>query len=339
LKTSLFVGACSGECATSQAPWSPSFTSGFANFSTDGPKMKAYPQAPGQRFEYEFDLQSISTAITDAAPDKAWQQSPPFALHAQINSLVERIEEPVLRAVMLRVFYDLARLIEYLRIIDAEAGVDIAPEAALKVLELFHEESRDMIAFINNRALRAVDTEKLFETFDGAIFAIGHELTRVFKEELSELNDTDDTETIRGKLNRARGLLCNCLQQSFVTIAQVFNPFIDSSTLFNDVQVRHEQSLILFHDLSRLIELCQAASEHCDIESAMLLIEKLEQFRGSSMHFLMYRDWKEYEREVDIVMSAATIEGRVKVLGRFTCYLETLLGHVKMRGCLASPGQ
>jgi hypothetical protein len=298
--------------------------------------MSALPPSTVSPFEQEVDLRSFSAAVVNAPDGTAWHQSATFALHAQVNSIVERIERPFQRTIMLRIFTDLARMIEYLRIIDYESGNYVPSEEALSVLNQINEEADRLVVFLNTRALAIVDTEQLFEVFDGAVFAIEHELRRVFKEELDGLHFENDENLVRGKLTHSRGLLNNCFQQSFITLAQVFNPFIDGSTLFNDLQVRQQQSIILYHDLLRLITLSRGAESNCSIEWTMILLEKLEQFRGSSMHYLMYRDWQDYEREVSVIMEARTIEERAQVLGRFACYLETLLSHVRMRVCLTN---
>jgi hypothetical protein len=290
------------------------------------------PQPSSLLLEEEIDLRSFSFVVSESAAK--WDQTGPLAVQSQIQTISERIENPVLRALMLRVFYDLARLIEYLRIIDTEAGSYLTTENVIAVLNLVRSESTDLFSFISTRLIASVESEKLFDTLDGAYFAVQHELHRAYAEELADIDTTDNQDILRAKLGRARRLLSNCFQQSFITIGQVFNPFFDGAGLFNELQVRQRQSLTLLYDLTKLIELSTAVETGCDIESTMMLMEKLEQFRGSSMQYLMYRDWSDYECEVEKIMDCKTIEARAKQIHGFTCYLETLRSHVRMRTCL-----
>ncbi|HYE64953.1 MAG TPA: hypothetical protein VD966_05190, partial [Pyrinomonadaceae bacterium] len=56
--------------------------------------------------------------------------------------------------------------------------------------------------------------------------------------------------------------------------------------------------------------------------------------RHGSMHYLMYRDWEEFERFVVEVMDTRSAGELAPVLHRFARYLETLLGQVRMRAVL-----
>src|SRR3954452_22818116 len=85
-------------------------------------------------FEQQVDLKSFSSALNEASAGIQWHSSAPVALHAQIHSIAERIENLALRAVILKVFYDLARLIEYLRMIDTESGAWVNPVDAARIL-------------------------------------------------------------------------------------------------------------------------------------------------------------------------------------------------------------
>jgi hypothetical protein len=50
----------------------------------------------------------------------------------------------------------------------------------------------------------------------------------------------------------------------------------------------------------------------------------------------MYRDWEEYERFVKQVTAARRILEIGPALEGLTCYLETLLGQVRLRSVLAN---
>jgi hypothetical protein len=58
------------------------------------------------------------------------------------------------------------------------------------------------------------------------------------------------------------------------------------------------------------------------------------------MQFLMYKDWDEYERFTEeLVLSIGNSQKLAPVLHSFRCYLETLVGQVKLRAVLTTDSQ
>ena len=109
-----------------------------------------------------------------------------------------------------------------------------------------------------------------------------------------------------------------------------------SSKLFNDVELRLLQSLILCKDLSSLMRFVRLAQAKCDPDVLRSVTARILEFRDGSMQYLMYKDWRGYESLALEVITA--IENNLDpkpLLHRFICYLEVLYGHVKMRAVLA----
>jgi hypothetical protein len=53
------------------------------------------------------------------------------------------------------------------------------------------------------------------------------------------------------------------------------------------------------------------------------------------MQYLMYRDWRGYERLALALITSIESNGDSKdLMNQFGCYLEVLYGHVKMRAVL-----
>jgi len=58
-------------------------------------------------------------------------------------------------------------------------------------------------------------------------------------------------------------------------------------------------------------------------------------FRGETMQFLMYKDWQEFEAISEKLLQAVPeSNGAGSQVHSFICYLETLLGQVKLRSVL-----
>jgi hypothetical protein len=259
-------------------------------------------------------------------------------LHEQLTALLEDIDEQMLRALMLRIFSDLTRLLEYLRMAETALERERAPLENISFFTFVHEEARALQIFIENRALRSQECRRAHLTgaLDGVSFALRHELRRVYEQELCLLSASEPERITRGRLTHARGLLVNCFQQSLIILAQAFDPSLTGTQLFNDLPTRVEQSLVLRRDLWTLVQLARRAEADAALESTIAFIQYLETFRHGSMHFLMYKDWQVYERFVDEVMATGSIAEIAPVLNRFACYLETLFGQVRMRAVLAN---
>jgi hypothetical protein len=298
-------------------------------------------QQLNQAAHTEVAAQPLFPARAGAASSSAHDVvTPPLRaiLKAQLNMLLEDVDDQRLRALMMRIFNDLARLLDYLRI--AEAALEQEEGVAHENLAFFtpiNEEALTLRDFIEQHALGAeCINEELRDTLDGISFALKHELRMVFEQELAGINANESNETVRGHITHARGLLSNCFQQSLITLAQVFDPNITGVQLFNDLPARVEQSIALRRDLWTLVQLARRAEEVGDLETIIAFIQYLEPFRHGSMHFLMYRDWQVYERFVDEVMATGSVAELAPILDRFACYLETLFGQVRMRAVLAN---
>jgi hypothetical protein len=169
---------------------------------------------------------------------------------------------------------------------------------------------------------------------DGIRFVIGHELTKVFRQEFPGLTDESRPYT-RADLSRAWGLLHNCLQQTAITLAQAFKPGVTGEQLFEDYRSKVENSFTLYRELHALLQKVSAAEGSSGILLKHSLVRHLEHFREETMHFLMYKDWGQFGRYVDDVKRAfEEMEEFESVLHEFSQYLRTLIHHVGMREAL-----
>lgn len=257
-------------------------------------------------------------------------------LSEPLTALVERLEPAALSETMRRLFTELARLLDYLRLIEKKVQQDHLLASTYSVFTNVHKEALAFIEHIDADLLHLEGAnEELLTTLDGISYAIGHEIGRVYGFELVGINDPN-SPPLRGKLERAHGMLRNCFQQSTISLAQVFNPVFDGEELFNDFHSRREEALILYRDLWSLVQLSRRADKDCDQFSVALLLAHLKRFRDGSMCFLMYKDWEEYERFVKKVTGARRILEIGPALEGLACYLETLLGQVRLRSVLAN---
>jgi hypothetical protein len=256
----------------------------------------------------------------------------------QIGRVVRGIESPIVKEIICVVFDDLLRLLECLDVIEVHLRRVESAEQTFEVFQLIHDDARTLVDFIQADALRRdVMPEELFDTLDGIAFAVNHDLQRVFETNPNAPTAENKTHAIIGKLYRGHDILTNCLQQSTITLAMVFDPELEGSKLFNNSDMRFRQSLQLCEDLSQLVQLVEASEENPGMKIPDILAHTIQRFRNESMELLMYSDWPQFEsfceRFDDMQGKAHELKN---VLHQFRCYLETLLGQVRMRAVLAN---
>lgn len=254
-----------------------------------------------------------------------------------LRALLKRLAPGPLGEPMRRIFCDLIRLLGYTRQVEAALGDDAAFARTARAFPPVHMEARALLDFIEAQAARLREhDEVLFDALDGTSYALRHELRRVFEGELVGLSTHEDAAAMRAQVAHANGLLRNCFQQTVVALAQVFDPTLDGAAIFDDYQARFEESILLCRDLLKLIRLMRRAEQDGSRPAIIALVVNLQHFRRGSMRYLMYKDWSEYERLVKRVLATTSVGELIPVLHQFACYLETLLGHVKMRAVLVN---
>ena len=256
----------------------------------------------------------------------------------QIDRVVREIESPEVRKIVDAVFKDLLRLLECLALIESHLRQVDAAEETFALFQIIHDEARVLVDYIREDGLNcAAMNEDLVDTLDGITFAVNHDLQRVFESEQRGATPPQNSHVVVGKLYRAHDLLTNCLQQSTITLAMIFDPELEGSRLFNNSDMRYRQSLQLCEDLAALSQLLDTCGNTLDECSLMNLSAGIGKFRNESLECLMYSDWPQFESFCERINVAGTSWLDLDpVLHQFRCYVETLLGQVRMRAVLAN---
>ena len=255
----------------------------------------------------------------------------------EISCVVRDIESPVVKETIGVVFDDLLRLLECLDLIEVHLRKVESAQQTVELFQLIHDDARALFDFIQAEGLRRdLMTEELFDTLDGIAFALNHDLQRVFENSPNVSTSENKTHAIIGRLYRGHDILTNCLQQSTITLAMVFNPELEGTKLFNNSDMRFRQSLQLCEELAQLIRFVEASEEDPNEAIFASLAHGIQRFRNESMELLMYSDWPQFEsfcERFDTQSDAQQLSG---LFHQFRCYLETLLGQVRMRAVLAN---
>ena len=270
-------------------------------------------------------------------PQTDYQREVQANLQNAIDQVIRSIDNPQLRGITQTILSEMLRFFDWLdRIENNLHKLDTLLES-LSLLEVVEFEARSLLDFIETRAIKAVSvSDRLHEVLDGITYGITHDLRRIFERELVRGVTEHSIPIVYGKILHAHGLLTNCFQQSIITLLQVFNPKLDATSLFNDIEARLKQSLVLCKDLSSLMRFVRLSQANSDADVLRTVVDRILEFRDGSMHYLMYKDWRGYESLALEVITA--IENNLDpkpLLHRFLCFLEILYGHVKMRAVLA----
>jgi hypothetical protein len=261
---------------------------------------------------------------------------PRTACGYHVDHLVKKISSLAVREIVGTVFEDLLRLLECLSLIERHLRQADEASETFALFQIIHDEARALLKFISDEALTCeAVSEEVSETLDGIMFAINHDLHRVFENRQRGVDAS--AQVVVGELFRAHDLLTNCLQQSTISLAITFDGKLDGTKLFENSDMRYRQSIQLCDDISMLLDLvdaCGGSRKGCAFAH---LKARIELFRNESLECLMYSDWPQFEGFCERISSAkiSTLELKA-VLHQFRCYLETLLGQVRMRAVLTN---
>lgn len=271
--------------------------------------------------------------LSNACAEDAY--GPYASLPQPLAALALRLRQDARGDALRKIFRDLTKLLDGAARADEALLEDRPPEEALDVLASMREEGWRLAEFI--RALTedggGLDA-KLRDALDGATYALRHELRRVFDDELSEIETLANPSNVKVQLAHATDLLRSCFQQTTVTLAQVFDPSLDGSRIFNNNRDRFEQSLALAKELWVLAQRARRALREHDCESIVAFVEGVSRFRRNSMHLLMYKDWHDFESHVARVLATRSTEELLPVLAGFERRLAALLEQVRRRAVL-----
>jgi predicted exporter len=271
-----------------------------------------------------------SSHLVQTTPDERQTQTP--NLQSQITRVINSISDRGLRVSVERILGDLVFMLDWLSLIGEDCSTRDEVEKALWMVEAAAVDAHSLVSFIEDNAMQLEGLDDAIrEAFDSSAYAISLELKQIFGSESTPSTLDIRSKAIKAALVHAQGVLKNCFQHCLIELMQVFDQNSSCSQLYSDLWIRRERSMLLCRELAALIEVVAVS----DLNSAQHIIRKLVSFRENGMHWLMYRDWDDYESLSGQVIEALNKKERcVDLLHRLACYLETLLAQVKTRAVL-----
>ena len=254
-----------------------------------------------------------------------------------LNLLESKPLAPATKADLKLVLPHFGKILKWLNVIEEMLRRDEPLKSSLLIFARLYEQIQELMIFVNNRLLRFSDEEdELFGLLDGAAYTASIELRKVYQHELAGLIEIRQTPLIYAKIETAYSLLNDSFQQTLVTFAQLIEPKIEPTKLFPKFKSKLQQSEILRRNLWQSFQTVQKTEKNPDAVNLKILHDQLNDFTGTTLHFLFYKDMETVERFIEEVLITSDTKDLVPILHRFGAYLETLFGQINMRAVLAN---
>lgn len=250
-------------------------------------------------------------------------------LQSKLLKVIGGVQPTQLKEMMLRIFNDFVRIIGYLSLVETKLQSSFTRDEIVQLFWTVEGEALYIIQYIQDQLPNIQKNTSLATVLDSIMFAIDHELARIFELELARL-DTDNEE-LRNRLMDAHELLLNCFQQCIIILARVFDPTLAVHTLFNDLEDRIHKSQILQEDLSNILFLARHVELDRSEFALTLFKDRLFDFHFGSRRYLQQQDWRMFDDFLNMYERLETDDEFKQFLGRFVCYIELLLDHVQKR--------
>jgi hypothetical protein len=252
-----------------------------------------------------------------------------------IAATIRRVEEPLARKQIAKVFLEIFRLLHYLTFADPSRIEEGNLKNTILVFSLTTSEARFLLAFIEKRLMRNLDpANRFYQVCDSLVYCLPLELKKVINTELLDISVARQTDNVRARVENSHGILRDCFQQAIVQLAQALEEELDGSDIFPDFMTKLDQSVRLRDSLALLVSAVREFRSAKDELTARKMKEGISRFYDEQMKYLMYRDWAGFELFFIEILKCASLTGLQQIAHRFDTFLMTLLREVMKRGIL-----
>jgi hypothetical protein len=256
---------------------------------------------------------------------------------SEIAGLIRAVEDPNERNPVARVFLELFRMLKYLEFADPDGLPDDRVKTAACVFSLVISEARQVIAYIEKRALNALPHgSPVRDACDSIAYCMPIDINKVVRVELADLSSAQSSENVRARIENAHGILKDCFQQSVVQLAGALDAGLTGVGVFTDFVTKKERSLALKKALENLLRVVRDFYARGDEVTAVALRENTAKFYDRQLRHLMYRDWSAFEQFFVEILKCNSLAALKPITHRYETFLQTLLREVEKRAVLQS---
>ena len=254
---------------------------------------------------------------------------------SEIAGLIRALEDPNERNPVARVFLELFRMLKYLEFADPDGLPDERVKTAACVFSLVISEARQLVTYIEKRALVALPHgSAVRDSCDSIAYCMPIDINKVVRVELADLSSAQSSENVRARIENAHGILKDCFQQSVVQLAASLDKGLTGVGVFNDFVTKKERSLALKKALETLLRSVRDFYARGDEVTAVALREGTAKFYDRQLRHLMYRDWSAFEQFFVEILKCNSLAALKPITHRYETFLQTLLREVEKRAVL-----
>jgi hypothetical protein len=253
----------------------------------------------------------------------------------RLRSVLAAIPEESLRQSGAVILLYLFRFLLYLDLIERDLKLKQSVRHSLVIFALLHQEMERLSEFVKSRLLKGRGAgHSLWNAAELMLYSLRVDSVRAQERELIFLSQETEPPRIYTKVESGQGLLRNCFENCVVTIVQAIDKDFDGRLIFPQLVDRFQEAQKLRQDLWDLRQYMKDVLDKRVEFNLDTMMNRVTEFRESSLPFLMYRDWEEFQRFSDSTITASNpIELRI-LLRKFVGFLETLVQEVSKRGIL-----
>jgi hypothetical protein len=228
-------------------------------------------------------------------------------------------------------------LFKGLRYVDA--AQKLLPKAALRrrtiVLFTLTRSLMDRVLEYVRQRLKADRTaSERVDALDRLIAATEMELRKVMEGELVDVVRLRDPRSVQERLENAAGTLRDLFEQNILALAEAYGTGIDARRFFPQHVTKRQQSLEVRRDLWKLVRSCELFQESEEKQALSDFLGDLATFRHGTMRYLMFRDWKNFDRFAQEFKKERSLRTHQLGAHRFEMFLRTLVREVSKRQVL-----
>jgi hypothetical protein len=260
--------------------------------------------------------------------------------NAALSGILKGIaEEGIRRDIALSLLW-LFRLLKYLQFVHRDLVADRPLRHFLVIFCLLHEEMGLLSDFLKGHFLKGREaSHALWNVVELIVYSLKMESQRALERELLFVSREADPAVIYTKIENSHGMLRNCYQSCVVALAQAIDKNFEGKAVFPSILEGLQTAQRLRQDLWDLRKHLKDILQNRSGTDVNSIIEKIAAFRESSLRYLMYRDWGEFERLSDSFVTAThPLEVRT-LIRKFVSFLETLVEEVSKRSVLKEYSQ
>jgi hypothetical protein len=224
------------------------------------------------------------------------------------------------------------RLLRYLKVVAQEIGTDRPVRHVLVIYSLVHEECIQLADHLKNhlqkRREAGPDLRNISEYLACSLFS---ESKRLLDRILAGVSRNSDLGAVHSSLESGCELMRNSMQSCILGLLLACNPDLDPSALFPPRPERIQESEKVRRDLWQLRQSIKSMLDRREELESHRIVEQISLLGETSLRYLMSRDWEEFERFSDAVVTGRDRSEIRALLRNFITTLENLIGDISLR--------